>query len=86
MVVQVFIDALCCVDGYVGNARDEAEGRSGARAIVLGAEFGGGDDVAGFGDGVDLGDDDRGTDVEGEADGGVVVAGNARSGDNQILC
>lgn len=29
--------------------------------------------MLGFGDGVDLRDDDRGAGVEGEADGGVVV-------------
>lgn len=67
------------MDGFGGiagegrDARDEAVGRGGAGAAVLDAVFGGGDGVLGFGDGVDLRDDDRGAGVKGEADGSVVV-------------
>ena len=77
LAVDVFVDGGGGVRGDVGDALDEAEGGRGARAAAFGAEFGRRDGVAGFGDGVDLGDDDGGAGVEGEADGGVVVAGDA---------
>lgn len=47
--------------------------------MIFGPVFGGGDGVLRFGDGVDLGDDDRGTGIEGEADGGMVVTWNTDS-------
>lgn len=61
---------VVCEAGY------KTEGRDGAGAAVLGTEFGGGDGVLGFGDGVHLWDDDRSTSVEGEADSGVIVSWN----------
>ena len=70
------------MDGVVGiaravcEARYESEGRGGAGAAVLNTEFGGGNGVLGFGDGIHLWDDDRSTSVEGEADSGVVVSWN----------
>ena len=77
LAVEVLVDGEGRVGGDVGDAGDEAEGGRGARAAAFGAVFGGRDGVAGFGDGVDLRDDDGGAGVEGEADGGVVVAGDA---------
>ena len=61
----------------VGDAGDEPEGGRGPRAAYAAAEFGGREHVLGFGDGFDLRDDNGGAGVEGEADGGVVVAGDA---------
>ena len=58
LAVQILLDGGAGVAGRVGDARDEAEGRGGAGAVVSGAEFGGGGGVLGFGDGVDLWDDD----------------------------
>ena len=79
LAVDVLVDGGGWVGGDVGDAGDEAEGGRRARAVDGGAVFGGRDDVAGFGDGVDLRDDDGGAGVEGEADGGVVVAGDAEA-------
>ena len=75
------------MDGFLGvagdgaEAGDQAERGRGAGAAVFGTEFGGGDDVPRFGDGVYLWDDDRGSGVEGETNGRVVVAGNT-----DVLC
>lgn len=41
--------------------------------------------MLGFGDGVDLRDDDRGAGVEGEADGGVVVPWDSDPGDGSTF-
>ena len=75
------MDGFAGVAGEGAEAGDEAEGRSGAGAAVLGTVFGGGDDVPRFGDGVYLRDDDRGSGVESVADGRVVVTGNT-----EVLC
>lgn len=76
LAVQVLVDGFGGVAGEGGDAGDEAEGRRGAGAVVFATVFGGGDDVPRFGDGVHLWDDDRGSGVEGVADGRVVVTGN----------
>ena len=76
LAVDVFVDRLGRIGGDGGDAGDEAEGGRGAGAASFGAVFGGRDGVSGFGDGVDLRDDDGGSGVEGEADGCVVVAGD----------
>lgn len=76
LAVQVLVDGFGGVAGEGGDAGDEAEGRRGAGAVVFATVFGGGDDVPRFGDGVDLWDDDRGSGIEGVADGCVVVPGN----------
>ena len=73
LAVQVLVRGFLGVAGRRGEAGDEAEGRGGAGAAVLGAVLGGGDGVLRFRDGVHLWDDDRGAGVEGEADCGVVV-------------
>ena len=77
LAVDVFVQGGGGVAGDSRDAGDEAEGGHGAGAADAGAVFGRRDGVASFGDGVDLRDDDGGAGVEGEADGGVVVAGDA---------
>ena len=75
------MDGLGGVEAGVCDTGNEAEGGSRASAAVLDAEFGGGDNVLGFGYCFDLGDDDAGACVEGVADGGVIVAGDAGMGE-----
>ena len=54
LAVEVLVQGRAVVAAQGRDAGDEAEGGHGAGAVVFGAEFGGGDDVEGFGDGVDL--------------------------------
>ena len=79
-VIEVSVDAerVCGVVAYVRDTREEPEGRSGAGASGVGAEFRGGEYVLCLGDGVDLGDNNGGASVEGVPDSGVVVAGDAK--------
>lgn len=60
----------------VGEPRNESERGGRAGPSDSSPIFGGGDNVAGLGDGIDLGNHNGGTSIEGIADGGVVVAGD----------
>ncbi len=76
LAVQVFVDGVVGIARVVREAGYKTEGRGGAGAAVLDTEFGGGNGVLSFGDGVHLWDNDRSTSVEGEADSGVIVSWN----------
>jgi hypothetical protein len=65
------------VVGPVGQPPDKAEGGRRAGAVMLGAVLGGGEDVLGLLDCLDLRDDDAGSCVKGVTNGCVVVAGDA---------
>ena len=77
LVVGVLVHRHGLVDGLVHEAGEEPEGRRASTAVVLCAVLGRGHDVLCLLDRVDLRDDDAGAGIEGEADGGVIVTGNA---------
>lgn len=77
LLVCVFPDWEVGVGDFVAEAGEPAAGWSGTSALVVEAEFSGGDDVLGLFDCVDLGDDDGSSCVKSISDSGVIVTGDS---------